>query len=798
MNAVQKKTFILAGAILLFTLISIYTLRTTLQKKIVYEPKASKEKIRLMVSNKVISKTSNQILGQATTLTTLPFLKMNTFKSMMTGIKPPLIRFPHFRYFWQRSHDQNSWIPSFKSQPNINITGDKKLYTKEGGNVYQLIDASRFEKNKRYRFGFKFKKREVGGASTLRGGLVEVVYLENDPWWKDNTRLAKIDIGNGSITNFQEAHADFNYHFDDEKKPVFIKVLLGLKTSGNVWFDEVKLYPLDQPNNNLINDSGFSQTFFPPINYQFRFTSKDLDEMVLRIKNAGAQPVFILNQLNTLTLDLPNPQNALELERKVLNHPQLNRAIKAELDILKYTNKEKGYGIKYWEFGNEPEIWWTWIDKRYNYGTNSNKVRQRYKLYGILYSKYASRAKKIDPSIKIGVALVWREHWKDSVDGFFEGLKEAQERYGVRSPIPDFFSPHPYQLRAWGETPACPKNNVKLCIDNLLTYQEQKGAAYCSLNDYRIIKGKENLDHISYFDAYLTCLKAYLKEQKQVDKPRFIFTEWEASGSSGSLYGRFGDEIWAADRLGRFAQFGEKIAAIHWYLGMDNGIVTRTGKINSPYTTFGLYSNFIKENTNVLEAKTNSPDKVSIYAFQNGTSSSLYIVMVNLIRNSGFTPVRIFLPEQYLNRSQIKELRLTCKGKDCLYERNVTRLNGKLVTNKNILRLLSNPPWQNINYKSNGSYNLANHSVTIWKINKIEKQSPSQRPSSGCNPPQTSGNANCDGAVDLLDYSIWLNSTCEPASSQRCLDTRADFNHDKMINLIDKTIWLKHCQICRV
>lgn len=51
------------------------------------------------------------------------------------------------------------------------------------------------------------------------------------------------------------------------------------------------------------------------------------------------------------------------------------------------------------------------------------------------------------------------------------------------------------------------------------------------------------------------------------------------------------------------------------------------------------------------------------------------------------------------------------------------------------------------------------------------------------------GDANCDGRVDGVDYSLWLNTQCQPAAGQSCADLKADFNGDGKVNDDDYQIW---------
>jgi uncharacterized protein YvpB len=53
------------------------------------------------------------------------------------------------------------------------------------------------------------------------------------------------------------------------------------------------------------------------------------------------------------------------------------------------------------------------------------------------------------------------------------------------------------------------------------------------------------------------------------------------------------------------------------------------------------------------------------------------------------------------------------------------------------------------------------------------------------------GDANCDGNVDGIDFSIWLNTQCHRTSpSQVCADLRADFNNDGNVDDADYQIWV--------
>jgi hypothetical protein len=56
------------------------------------------------------------------------------------------------------------------------------------------------------------------------------------------------------------------------------------------------------------------------------------------------------------------------------------------------------------------------------------------------------------------------------------------------------------------------------------------------------------------------------------------------------------------------------------------------------------------------------------------------------------------------------------------------------------------------------------------------------------------GDANCDGIIDGVDYSIWLNSQCPPTrpTNAVCGDYSADFNNDGNVDDSDLAIWMQN------
>lgn len=66
-------------------------------------------------------------------------------------------------------------------------------------------------------------------------------------------------------------------------------------------------------------------------------------------------------------------------------------------DMVRYANKEKGYGIKYWTIGNEPDLW----SGSFPLGEGEPKEVLEPEFYAKTVVEYAKAMKEVDPTIQI-------------------------------------------------------------------------------------------------------------------------------------------------------------------------------------------------------------------------------------------------------------------------------------------------------------------------------------------------------------------------------------------------------------
>ena len=113
----------------------------------------------------------------------------------------------------------------------------------------------------------------------------------------------------------------------------------------------------------------------------------DFDTYMGTVRAAGAQPIIIANYGSG------TPQEAA--------------------DWVRYANVTKGYGVKYWEIGNE-------VYGNGQYGASwetDNHSSKSATTYAKNLLQYASAMKAVDPTIKIGAVLTTPGSWPDGIVG---------------------------------------------------------------------------------------------------------------------------------------------------------------------------------------------------------------------------------------------------------------------------------------------------------------------------------------------------------------------------------------------
>jgi hypothetical protein len=140
----------------------------------------------------------------------------------------------------------------------------------------------------------------------------------------------------------------------------------------------------------------------------------DFDQFMGTAQAIGAQPIIIANY------GTGTPQEAAAW--------------------VQYANITKGYGVKYWEIGNEQ-----YGDGFYGADWEANNYSDKSPVqYANELLQYASAMKAVDPSIKIGAVLTLPGNWPDSVVAGGESGDWNQEVLSIAGSAIDFAIVHFY------------------------------------------------------------------------------------------------------------------------------------------------------------------------------------------------------------------------------------------------------------------------------------------------------------------------------------------------------------------
>lgn len=140
----------------------------------------------------------------------------------------------------------------------------------------------------------------------------------------------------------------------------------------------------------------------------------DFDHFMAGVKRAGAQPIVTANY------GTGTPEEAA--------------------DWVRSANIDKGYGVKYWEIGNE------------NYGNGhygaeweaDNHPDKSPAGYATLVRDYATAMKAVDPNIKIGAVLTTPGEWPDGITAAGDAGSWNNVVLSIAGPVVDFAIVHWY------------------------------------------------------------------------------------------------------------------------------------------------------------------------------------------------------------------------------------------------------------------------------------------------------------------------------------------------------------------
>ncbi len=266
-------------------------------------------------------------------------------------------------------------------------------------------------------------------------------------------------------------------------------------------------------------------------------------------------------------------------------------------DMVRYANIEQGYGIVYWEIGNEPEFFGE------PFGVTPEEYAETIK-------DYIAAMKAVDPSIVIiGPANAQPAHMSSWTKPILNALK-AEET------MVDAISVHWYPL--WGEQPDKQSSSYPT-IENLLTYEGNNYQnAYISwANQFTNSTPGDNL--AAYREQFAPGALIGITELGQVTGGN------EGDGIGNTMAGA----LWLGDVLGRLAYHG--IDFVTQFLMQGNqayGLIDMNQNVRPAYYLYPMLTRYFGDQ--MVASSSSDNQNLTVWASKrSGDSQKLYLMIIN-------------------------------------------------------------------------------------------------------------------------------------------------------------------------
>lgn len=133
---------------------------------------------------------------------------------------------------------------------------------------------------------------------------------------------------------------------------------------------------------------------------------------------------------------------------------------------VRYANVEKGYGVKYWEIGNE-----NYGNGHYGSGWEADHHPDKSPAYyANLVREYATAMKAVDPTIQVGAVLTTPGDWPDGITAAGDAGSWNEVVLSIAGPVVDFGIIHWYPS---GDTAAQVLAKTDRVVDQIALVREQ-------------------------------------------------------------------------------------------------------------------------------------------------------------------------------------------------------------------------------------------------------------------------------------------------------------------------------------
>jgi alpha-L-arabinofuranosidase len=265
-------------------------------------------------------------------------------------------------------------------------------------------------------------------------------------------------------------------------------------------------------------------------------------------------------------------------------------------DMVRYANVEKGYNIKYWEIGNEPEYY-------------SGEFKITPVQFALRIEEYTAAMKAVDPSIIIvGPA-------NGGITGLMTGwVKPTLEKLHTDNKPVDAISVHWYPLAGDQTNPG---SSAYPSIENLLTYEGTDWQpSYMNWAD-KVAETMPVDNLINYRNQYAPNALIGLTELGQVTS--------KGEGVADSLAGA----VWLADILGRFAY--HQVDYITQFLLQGDqtySLFNIAKELRPAYYVYPLLTRYFGDT--MVSSSSSDNQNFTVWASKRtGEDNKLYVMVIN-------------------------------------------------------------------------------------------------------------------------------------------------------------------------
>ncbi len=315
-------------------------------------------------------------------------------------------------------------------------------------------------------------------------------------------------------------------------------------------------------------------------------------------------------------------------------------------DFLTYTNITKKYGVTWWQLGNEPDV----------DGLDSNTHNPQ--TYAATFLQYAKALKGVDPTIKLAGAELMTGADIMGTNGSTDWL----------TPILSGTASAPMDAIVWHYYPM----DSSQTSTTSSAYPTSAHVLQEDANDW----APAGLDFASQIFPVIAKEKAQYAPQAQVWVDEFAEDSGKLNGqgTGNTITGA----LWAADALGRFAEYGAdatfkfifKGGPEHYYTMIDSNNVPRP-----EYYTYWMYAQQFGDQ--VVQAKSDQIASVSAHAAMRSADGSLRVILTNKLGTA--QNVRVTLSDY----KPVSAASFTLEGTS--YDATDATLNGQAFSMTNIV-----------------------------------------------------------------------------------------------------------------